>query len=180
MRIFIVILISSIGALVFSQNVTYVSVNFDTVKTSFPERCLGEWEGTMYMYSFNQLRDSVPVRFTATKTDSLGVYGWRTEYLSAKRPMTKDYFLKIKDLDKGHYILDEGDGVTIDEFNYGNKLFSAFEVQDIYLTTTTELIGDTLIFEVTSGKKIPTENEVTSYSFDHVQRVVFKRVDPLR
>ena len=43
-----------------------------------------------------------------------------------------------------------------------NKLYSLFQVEDIYLTSTTELMDDRLIFEVTSGKAI---NETKAKSF---------------
>jgi hypothetical protein len=43
------------------------------------------------------------------------------------------------------------------------------------LTSSYELQGDDLIFEVTSGKKIEDRKEVTNYSVLGLQRVVFKR-----
>ena len=42
------------------------------------------------------------------------------------------------------------------------------------LTSSYELQGDQLIFEVTSGRKIEDKNEVTNYSVLNLQRVVFK------
>ncbi len=43
------------------------------------------------------------------------------------------------------------------------------------LTSSYELHGDELIFEVTSGKKIEDRKEVTNYSVLSLQRVVFRR-----
>ncbi|MEO0338292.1 MAG: hypothetical protein AAF242_03670 [Bacteroidota bacterium] len=142
----------------------------------FPEKCLGTWEGIMYIYSYNTLRDSVPVRFTAAKTDTPGTYIWKTDYLSETRPMTKDYKLVVDDLEKGRYRLDEGDGVELIEYNVGNKLYSMFQVQDIYLTSSTELVAGQLIFEVTSGKVADEKKGVQNYSFTNVQRVVLEKI----
>jgi len=143
----------------------------------FPERCLGTWEGTMYIYKFNTVVDSVKVKFTAARTDTEGTYTWKTEYLSPTRPMVKDYKLVVDNLNEGKYILDEGDGVELIEYNVDNKLYSLFEVQDIYLTSTTELVGDKLIFEVTSGKRVEEKKGITNYSYTNVQRVILSRIE---
>lgn len=148
-----------------------------TDKSSFPEKCLGVWQGTMYMYNQGTLRDSVRVRFTAARTDTPGTFTWKTEYLSADRPMIKDYKLVVDDLSKGRYILDEGDGVKLMEYNLNNKLYSMFKVNDIYLTSSTELLNDELIFEVTSGKEVDEMQGVKNYSFTNVQRVVMHKID---
>ena len=94
------------------------------IDTIFPEKCLGVWEGRMYIYSQGVLRDSVQVRFTAAKTDTIGTYTWKTAYLSATRPMVKDYKLEVVDAEKGRFMLDEGDGVNIVMYAVNNKLYS--------------------------------------------------------
>lgn len=145
---------------------------------NFPDKCIGVWEGMMYIYSYNTLRDSVKVRFTAAKTDTAGTYIWKKEYLSTTRPpMVKDYKLVVDDLSKGRYLLDEGGGVKLIEYNVANKLYSLFKVEDIYLTSSTELVGDQLVFEVTSGKEVNMVEGITNYAYANVQRVVMRRVD---
>ena len=143
----------------------------------FPERCLGIWEGTMYIHSYTKIKDSVAVRFTAAKTETPGTYIWKTEYLSLDTPIVKDYKLVVDDLDKGRYILDEGDGIELIEYNVGNKLYSAFKVNDAYLTATTELVDGKIIFEVTSGKEENETKGIKNYSFTNVQRVVFHKIE---
>ena len=69
----------------------------------FPERCLGVWEGMMYIYQNAGLRDSVKVKFTAARTDVEGTYTWKTEYLSPSRPVVKDYKLVVDDLEQGRF-----------------------------------------------------------------------------
>lgn len=145
--------------------------------TIFPEKCLGIWEGMMYIYKYNELRDSVKVKFTAAKTNTIGTYVWKTEYLSPTRPVVKDYKLIVDDLNQGRYLLDEGDGLKLIEYNVNDKMYSLFKVNDIYLTATRELVGDRLIFEVTSGKEIVETKGVVNYSFANVQRVVLYRVN---
>ncbi|SOD91764.1 hypothetical protein [Spirosoma fluviale] len=91
-------------------------------------------------------------------------------------PVVKDYTLRLKDAAKHEYVTDEGDGVVLADYLFGNKLYSVFETQGIVLTSTYELIGDKLIFEVTSGRKQAEPSQgVINYSVDNLQRVVFKK-----
>jgi hypothetical protein len=144
---------------------------------SYPDKCLGVWEGKMKIYNNNTLRDSVNVRFTAAKTEVEGTYTWKTEYLSEKRPMVKDYKLIIDDSEKGIYKLDEGQGVELIHYNVENKLYSLFQVDGIWLTSTTTLQNNQLIFEVTSGKEVNETKGITNYAFTNVQRVVMDKVE---
>lgn len=143
----------------------------------FPEKCLGVWEGVMYIYGQSVLIDSVNIKFTAAKTDTAGTFIWKTEYLSPKTPMVKDYKLILEDAGKGLYILDEGNGVKLTEYTINNKMYSLFKVDDIYLTSSMEIVNDQLIFEVTSGKELNEVQGVTNYSFSYVQRVVMDRIN---
>jgi hypothetical protein len=142
----------------------------------FPEKCIGTWKGMMHLYNQSTLRDSVSVTFTVARTTEANVWTWRTEYHSAKMPMTKDYRLKLKDATKKIFVTDEGGGLELTDYQVGNKLYSVFETEVILLTASYELRGDELIFEVTSGKKEePTHPEVSNYSTSSVQRVVYRR-----
>lgn len=144
--------------------------------TAFPDACIGTWKGTMYMYKHGTLKDSVPVRLTIAKHMELNAWAWKTEYLSAQRPAVKDYVLRLKDAAKNLYVTDEGGGLELTDYLVGNKLYSVFETGGFLLTSSYELIGERLIFEVTSGKKeTATHPEVATYSTDNLQRVVFER-----
>ncbi len=78
------------------------------------QKCLGTWQGFKYRYHDGKLRDSVPVKLIVANTADTGVWLWKTEYLSEKFPMVKDYKLKVKDITNNIYITDEGDGLTLD------------------------------------------------------------------
>lgn len=147
-------------------------------QTPFIEGCLGNWKGTMYIYGRGVLRDSVSVTLTVAKTGDADAWTWKTEYLSPKMPMVKDYVLRLKDAAKGHYVTDEGGGVVLMDYLFLNKLYCVFETAGVMLTSTYELRGKELIFEVTSGKKQPGDApSVTNFSVDNLQRVVFRKVE---
>lgn len=147
-------------------------------QTPFPQKCLGIWQGTMLMYNQNRIVDSVMVKLTIAATEDSAAWTWKTEYLSARMPMTKDYIMRLQDLEKGLYITDEGEGITLTEYLFGNKLYGVFETGGYVLTSTYELRGDELIFEITSGAKPsgnPKEEEVINYPLTFLQRVVFRK-----
>jgi hypothetical protein len=145
-------------------------------QNAFTDACLGTWKGTMYIYSRGTLKDSVSVRLTVAKTEKPNAWTWKTEYLSPKMPMVKDYVLRLKDASKNIYVTDEGDGIELVDYLFNNKLYCVFETHNVLLTSSYELRGNELIFEVTSGKKeTATNQEVINYPVDNLQRVVFRK-----
>jgi hypothetical protein len=147
-------------------------------QTSFPDKCLGVWSGMMHIYNNETLKDSVQVKFTVAKTSDVNGWIWKTEYLSTKMPVIKDYFLRLKDKEKNVYVIDEGEGLELTAYLFKNKLYSVFETHEILLTSSYELVGNRLIFEVTSGKKLSgVGKEVTNYSVTNLQRVVLRKIE---
>jgi hypothetical protein len=142
---------------------------------SFPDRLAGTWSGVMFMYKDGKIRDSVQVRFTVKPGSVPDTWSWKTEYLSEKMPMTKDYTLKLQDAAARVYAVDEGDGVVLYDYLFGDKLYGIFETQEVMLTSSYELRGAELIFEVTSGRKTAGSNSVTNYAVQHLQRAVLRR-----
>ena len=143
---------------------------------SFPEKCLGTWRGTMYIHKNGTIIDSVVVRFTVSETPDPDVYGWKTEYFSEEMPGVKDYSLRLVDAANKIYIIDERNGVELKGFVHGNKLYSVFRVESNLLTSTYEISGDNLVFEVTSGGMLDVTEEVTNYTVNVLQRVVYSKV----
>jgi hypothetical protein len=152
---------------------SWLSLN---AQTSFPEKCLGIWTGTMHIYNRGLLVDSVTIKLNVTRTNAPDTFVWKTEYLSEKFPMVKDYKLVISDAGKGVFITDEGDGIILMDYLFENKLYSVFETQGILLTSTYEWLGNQIIFEVTSGKELQTTYGVKSYSVLNLQKAVLKKM----
>ncbi len=143
---------------------------------NFANKCVGKWEGMMYIYGKGQLRDSVPVELLVQKTNLDTVWKWKTSYLSKTMPAVKDYNLILKDVKSQTYATDEGGGIELMDYQFNNKLYSVFETHGVMLTSSYELLGNQLIFEVSSGKKLDDKKDVTNYSVLNLQRVVFKRI----
>lgn len=168
---------SVVFTVVITNAQTPINQNINTNTQLFPEKCVGSWSGMMKIYYQGQLRDSVEVIFTVSPLEK-NSWRWKTEYISDKMPVTKDYVLKVEDNKINTFLLDEGEGLELFDYAFGNKLYSFFETEGLLLSSSYELIGDQLIFEVTSGKKIEnTTSEIKSFTVDVVQRVVFKRIE---
>ena len=149
---------------------------FVNAQTLLPNKCIGNWKGIMQIYNKGILKDTVTVLLTIKKqTDTSWM--WKTEYISTKMPITKNYVLRLKDKASGIYVTDEGDGIELNNYLFENKLYSIFETESIMLTSFYELRGKELYFEVTSGKKIVKDaKEVINYTVTNVQKVVFKKI----
>jgi hypothetical protein len=52
------------------------------------------------------------------------------------------------DADRGHYIVDEMDGIQLDCFVKGNKLISGFDVQGSFLSITEEMTSEGIKYDV--------------------------------
>lgn len=128
----------------------------------FPEKCIGTWTGMMHLYKQGSLTDSVKIRFTVTRRHEPDTWTWKMEYLSDKMPMVKDYVLRLKDRTTRTYVTDEGGGVELIDHEFGDKLYDVFETSGVLLTATYELQGGRLIFEVTSGKRLPETKPISS------------------
>lgn len=159
-------------ALLILISFTFYSVNF---AQSFPEKCEGVWKGKMQIYNQSKNISSVDIRMTISKIDSLS-WTWKTEYISASLPVTKDYVLRIKNLEKGEFLIDEGNGIILNEQLIGNKMISVFDIKGLLLTSSYELIDNKLIFEVISGRKAQSNGaNIESYQMKNLQRVVLTK-----
>jgi hypothetical protein len=152
---------------------TSLIVNAQTV---FPNKCIGNWKGIMKIYSRGVLKDTVTVLLTIKKqTDTSWM--WKTEYISTKTPVTKNYVLRLKDKANNVYVTDEGDGIELKDYLFDDKLYSIFEIEGIMLTSFYELRGKQLYFEISSGKKIAEDSkEVINYTVNNVQKIIFTKI----
>jgi hypothetical protein len=130
----------------------------------------------MYIEKLGKVIDSFPCVMTIKTIKPDSVWQWKTEFLSPKMPIVKDYQLKLKDASRGVYITDEGEGIELLNYVFGNKMFSQFETSGFFLTANYEWKEDTIIYELTSATKIKrSSNEVYNYNVTTLQRVVFRK-----
>ena len=142
----------------------------------FPNKCIGNWKGMMHIYHEGKLKDSVEIRLLVARLSDSS-WTWKTDYISDKFPMTKNYTFRLINKDKNQFVTDEGGGILLNENVFGNKAYSVFETHDVLLTSTYEIRGDELLFEVTSSKKNKIIDEVVNHPISNIQKVTFKKVE---
>jgi hypothetical protein len=171
-------------------SISYFSIGQDGCK--FPDSWLGTYEGDMYILRAHSERiDTVDVIFEFLATNQEKRWTYRMTYKSPKYgDIVKDYeIIKPDSLAKNVYLLDEKDGIYIEEVLMGNTLYSAFSVAGSRLVSVLRKEEDELFLEIFSSKDKSTltsknkadkpENvfEVKSFAPFTVQFVRFKKIE---
>ena len=94
----------------------------------FPQTWVGDWKGELLWYKGNKKEpQKVTMELRIHPSDSAGQYSWQIIY-GAVTTDNRPYTLMIKDTSKGHWVIDEHNGILLDQFRVGNKLCGAFTV----------------------------------------------------
>lgn len=160
--------------LIYPTTFLLISCQLSIAQPLLPDRMVGVWRGHLQIWSKGVKQDSVEVELTIAPLGQER-WKWKMKYKSDKTPMVKDYEIALKDKTKQIYITDEGGGTVLEDYAFGNKLFSQFQTQDYWLTSTQELQYKKIIFEVTAGKRSEgTSNGVINYNVSTLQRAVLE------
>lgn len=162
-----------------------------SAQSNFPVSWLGKYEGNLYMEYLSGVKDTIPTTFEFLETDVKNRWTYRMTYNSKKwGKMVKDYELVWNDSLKSPnvFLMDEKDGILIQEVFMNNRFYSHFEVEGGHFLTLLERKGKDLYFEIrctdpkqgfTSTSKADAEGnsyKVSNYFNYTVQYVLFKPV----
>ncbi len=156
----------------------------------FPAAWVGTWKGQLETASTNPNAPglgTVDVVMEIAPISGTKDYTWKTTYNGAIGTIVKDYKL-LADSVVNHYKLDEGDGIILDSYWLGNKLFSVFEVGDMTFFSYYEMQGKKLVSEISFGPSKPVRtsgsadggmvdeaSKVKSFELGNLQRIVFEK-----
>ncbi len=155
---------------------------------SFPEIAVGYWEGNIEIYQDTGMIQSVPMALDIFDIGEKGVLAWHIIYNPGKTEDKRKYLLMEVNKEKGHYQIDEDNGIILDAFLLDNKLISSFTVSGSTLQTINTFFDEKMVFEViagpeqainTTGNIKVEENEippVDSYKVSTYQRATLTRV----
>lgn len=146
---------------------------------SFPESFVGHWKGEIAWYQQGKKEPrKFPMQLRIQPTDTAGYYTWQIIY-GDKETDIRPYVLKPVDTANGHWVVDEKNGILLDQYWSGSKLNSAFSVGGILICNTYWLEQGNLMVEFMSMPAKPlartgygTEDSphVDSYHVKSVQR----------
>ena len=150
------------------------------VTINFPEDFFGNYKGLLTIHN-NAGSSEIPMEFHLQPTDSIGSYAYTLVYGEKKQRQDRLYTLKEINKGKGAYIIDENNGIVLDDKVIENRMYALFEVGGSLLTTFIIFEKDYMTFEIvvsnTSKKRISGGTndsipEVISYPVSIVQRAI--------
>lgn len=151
----------------------------------FPEGWLGTWAGTLIISKPDGDTMQVPMQLYYAENDTLKEgWDWHIIYGADTEAGRRAYTLHTRDAAKGHYAIDEHNGIVLDAHLLGGTLYSRFAVSDNLLTTMTRKEGENMIFEIISGEQtaanitgnIDDIPEVQSFKINVQQRAVLSNI----
>lgn len=111
-----------------AQNTTATRafVNCDAV---FPTCFIGNWKGKLQWMVAGKPTREFMMQLNIQPTATTGEFTWQIIYGEANDD-NRPYILRSVDTTKGHWVIDENDGILLDGYVHGNSMHSAFTVQD--------------------------------------------------
>jgi hypothetical protein len=154
------------------------------VATTFPQSFIGNWKGQLQWMVAGKPTQTFTMQLRIQPTDIANQYTWQIIYGAAGKD-NRPYILKPVDTAKGHWIIDEKDGIMLDSYVHGNSLHGAFTVQgntivDNYSIENgkmrVEFFSIKLADKKQSGKGTEETPFVDSYKISSYQTGVLTRV----
>jgi hypothetical protein len=153
-------------------------------QTKFPEDWIGTWKGEISWNRFgNDTVKDFKMQLRIQPADSVGHYTWHIIYGDSSKD-SRPYLMKAVDKNKGHWLLDERNGIFIDHYYFAGKLSCAFTVQNTTIINNCWREGEELIVEFyalsakavsTTGLNTDDSPIVNSYGVRSYQRAELKK-----
>lgn len=163
----------------------FCAVLFCAAQKSFPHPFLGHWQGTLLWYQTGKKApQKVKMQLIIRPAGAAGVYTWQIIY-GEKGQDNRPYLLKPVDTARGHWQIDERNGIILDQYLVANRFTSAFTVQSTTIVDSYWREGKNLVAEfysftakpvATTGAGTDDSPEVDSYGTKGYQKAVLKRI----
>lgn len=150
----------------------------------FPQSWAGNWKGELQWYKTGKPDpQKVKMELRIQPTDSAGQFTWQIIYGSATEN-NRPYTLISKDSTKIHWVIDEHNGIILDQYWVGNKFAGAFTVMGNTIVNNYWIEGGKLIAEFYSinakpiavtGKGTEDSPQVDSYHIGSYQKAILER-----
>lgn len=150
----------------------------------------GEWKGTCALIPAYRGTDRFEASLRVQPMALAGRYGWRLIYEAspAMQRSVRDYMLEAVDAARGHYVLDERNGLKLDSFLSGRAIYTHFAIGRSTLPVTYVLLSDTeMMIDLPSFETKPARRTcltsdpytcVDSYRLQSAQRCSLHKTNP--
>lgn len=154
----------------------------------FPEEYTGVWKGDLEIFTAAGRVQIVPMELHILPIDD-STYTYTIIYGEDKEAGKRDYLLRAGDQGPHHWVVDEQDGILLDNFYVGGILHGPFSVMGSQLYSTLERRGVYLVYAISSGKEAPfresgttmgegeekKEVDVASFGISNFQRAFLRK-----
>lgn len=151
-------------------------------QSRFPHDWEGDWAGGLLWHTdVGKEPKKVNMELRIHRQDT--AWSWQLIYGSPSED-NRPYTLFSKDMLKGHWAINEHNGIVLDQFLLAGRLSGAFTVGNTMILNTYQLQGDSLVVEFnslqakplsTSGKGTEKSPTVENYRVKGYQRAVLYR-----
>lgn len=156
-----------------------------TQSPAFPDTWVGNWKGELQWFRTGKPESQkVDMELRIQPGDSSGHYTWGIVYGSFSADY-RPYILKPKDINAGHWVIDERNGIVLDQFWVGDSFNGAFTVQNNTIVNSYRMDKDQLTVEFYSisakplsvtGNNTEESPRVDSYRVGSYQKAILSRV----
>lgn len=161
-----------------------VSVSVTAQTRSFPKEWEGNWKGELQWYKTGKNEpQKVNMELRIHPADSINTWTWQIIYGSESED-NRPYNLIMKDTSGIHWVIDEKDGIILDQYWVGNKFCGAFTVQNSTIINSYWMEKNKLLVEfynvsakpiATTGKGTEDSPKVDSYKIGSYQKATLTR-----
>ena len=158
------------------------------VSPSFPDAWAGRWEGTLTTTSPpDGVRGRIPISLLIARADTGSVWTWRTVFNADTIRGLRPYRLLPRDVARGWFATDEGNGVELEETWVDGALIGVFQVGERVLESRYTVRNDTLVHDIIWWSATPVRRmrsdgpngergaEILSHRVEGRQRAVMVR-----
>jgi hypothetical protein len=151
--------------------------------SNFPQSFIGKWKGNLQWMVAGKPTQTFSMRLHVLTTDTAGIFTWKIIY-GDKEQDSRPYLLKHIDTAKARWVIDENNGIVLDNYVFGNCLNGAFTVMGNTIVNSYCLENDKLKVTFSSIKLsdkkttgIGTEDSpmVDSYRFTSYQTGILEK-----
>jgi hypothetical protein len=150
---------------------------------TLPAEWDGIWKGTLAIISPDGKSQELAMELHVLAVAGSNRKTWKILYGEGARQSTRPYDIGPVAGEAGRFLVDEKNGLFIDNHLVGKTLYSQFMVADSLVTTRFENLGDSirvelLLFTITEPRRTRLtggDMEVASYRFKTVQTGMLKR-----
>ncbi len=162
-----------------------VTFSLQAQSNAFPKSWEGNWKGDLHWYKAgNTVPKIVNMELRVQPADSADTWTWQIIYGSEAED-NRPYKLVKKDTAGVHYVIDENNGIVLDQYWIADKFSGAFTVLNSTVINNYWMEDGNLMVEFytlaakpvnTTGYGTEDSPKVDSYKINGYQKAVLKRV----